>query len=134
MKMIDWDITASILEDKLGIPRQVLDYIAVKDILLLCSSGSSNATISQFLNTDLNYVVEVIEEVFLFQGWSEDLDINPYQILCSIYNQNYINPYIPFQLEVETIAPFYLEETVTRMFIVANTYYKIEKEMEKYWI
>lgn len=136
--MIDWDITASILEEKLSIPRKILDYISVRDIILLCASGSSNSSISVFLQTDLDFVCETIQDIFMSDGWAIDLDVNPYQILQTIKSFGYIEGvdgcYIPFKDEIRAVAPYYSEEEVVRMFIVADRYLKIEDELEKYWV
>jgi len=137
MRMIDWDITSVILEEKLNIPRKILDYISIRDIILLCASGSSNQSIAQFLQTDLEFVCEVVASTFMTEGWKEDLDINPYQILKTIQDYGYIEgvegTYIPFKEEIQTVTPYYSEEEIVRMFIVSDRYLHIEKEMEIWW-
>ena len=134
MKMIDWDITATILEEKLNIPRQILDYISIRDIILLCASGSSNQSIALFLQTDLDFVCEIVSSTFLFSGWEKDLDINPYQILKNILDAEYEKAYLSFVEEVKLMTPYYGESEITKMFIVADKYFKIEQEMERWWI
>lgn len=126
--MVDWDYLKTLLEDKLGIPGNVLDYIAVKDILQLCASGSSNQNISRFTNVDLDYVTSTIREFLLFDGWIDDCDLNPYMTYQSCQGV-----YSDFEREILLLYPFYTKNAIMQMYSAANLYKLIEDKMEEYW-
>ena len=129
MRLVDWDYLRTLLEEKLNIPGEILDYIAVKDILQLCASGSSNANIARFTNVEIEYVEQTLKEFFHFEGWRDDCDLNPfvlYKTCDGIWED--------FEKEVTILYPYYTELEKTKLYLIASTYSKIEQDTEKYWI
>lgn len=129
MRLIDWDYTKKLLEEKLNIPGKIIDYIAVKDILQLCASGSSNENISRFTDADVRYVSKTILEFFKFPGWSVDCECNPYQIFKSCDND-----WESFVKEIEILYPQYSITKIEQMFSICEIFIEIEEETEKYWV
>lgn len=56
---------------------QLLDYIAVYDIIRLVVSGTSNRDIAEILNESEDYIESVSLEFLDFSGYKENLDFSP---------------------------------------------------------
>lgn len=132
MKYVDWNYLKILLEERLNIPGRVLDTIAVKDILQLCASGSSNENISKVTEADLEYVVDVLREFLLFFGWTIDCDLNPLTLYNSLVDDLY--SFDLFEREINILYPYYTKEEIMQMYQVAHLYKQIEDEMEKFWV
>ena len=78
--MNDWDYIKEFYKEHFGIDNWVVEMMANRDILLLCASGASNKTISNFLDISEGEIELVIKEAFDFIGWEQDLSCNPYKI------------------------------------------------------
>jgi len=129
MIISDWELIRQLLGVKLGIPEKILDYIAVRDILVLCTSGGSNETICRFLKLGDTYVSNVIHEYLDFDGWVSDLDYNPKALyeLCK-------GDIIDYNNEVyKTTKRSYPVEFVTYTFARVSIFSKLEEELEIYW-
>lgn len=72
----EWELLRNSLSALSGVKPQLLDYIAVYDILKLCAEGKCNTIISNELNEDIPYIQSVLEEFFQFSGFHKDLDFN----------------------------------------------------------
>lgn len=89
MENIEWQTVQEFYKEHFGTDLWLLEMMANRDILLLCASGSSNYTISTFLDVSTDEIELVIKEVFKFPGWELDLPMNPYSIFKSFVNENY---------------------------------------------
>lgn len=130
----DWGKILDYIESTIHVPRQIIELIAVKDILALCASGVSNIKISTFLETDEEYVSSVLSEFLGFNGWKEDLDFNPYSIYTNLVSNGYLG-IDNFEREIKTISPFYSSDRSTNevMYNVCKDLYEIEREVEDKW-
>lgn len=132
MKKIDWDLVANVLAERLKMPRKVLDYIAVKDILTLCASGISDKEIGKFLDTDEAYVSEVIGTYLKTSGWQSNLDINPYMIFKTLLQHGY-GSLDMFCKEINILSPVTTLSQIIKMYNIVNSVITIENEMEVFW-
>jgi hypothetical protein len=76
---LNWNYIKEFYKEHFGIDSWVVELLANRDILLLCSSGASDRTISTFLDIEEEEVVLVIKESFDFHGWEVDIPLNPYK-------------------------------------------------------
>ena len=77
-----WNEIKQFYVDSFGISPELVDLLADNDIITMCVSGSSNATISKNLDIEVESVNTVILTILDFTGWKYDMSINP----LSIYN------------------------------------------------
>lgn len=123
-----WLKIKDILKGLLGVPEQVLDYVAVEEILKLCASGLSNETISRQLNMDEFYVEDVLDEFFEFDGWEVDLDVNPWFIYKKdVRNQS------AFEYRVNTLTDLMDDLKMKEAYHVCSMYQRIREEIDKYY-
>jgi len=76
----DWDVVKEFYKEKFGLGEKLVELNANYTILLMCASGAGNESISKFLDIPIRSIELVLNEVFDFTGWTEDLKINPYKI------------------------------------------------------
>jgi len=118
-----WELIRAIHSDKTGIPPNVVDYIAVRDILFSCISGISNKSIADFFHMDEEYVREVIEEFFDTSGLSVDLPVRPY----FFYKQDMSGSEFADKLS-EYLDP----SSIMDMYLACAMFDKIKEEIIKY--
>jgi hypothetical protein len=74
---------------------QLLDYIAVYDIIRLVVSGTSNRDISEILNETEDYIESVVLEFLEFSGYKENLDFSPILQYQRLINKGKQYPFFP---------------------------------------
>lgn len=79
MENIEWKTIQEFYKEHFGTEMWLIEMLANRDILLLCASGASNTSISNFLDIPVDEIELVIKEAFEFPGWNTDLPINPYK-------------------------------------------------------
>lgn len=125
----DWKLIRLANEKYLRIPPEISDYIAVKDILRLCSYGLSNNTIARRLDMSPKYVEETLEHYFEFPGWGEDLEFNPYYI----YSRRR-RSFEAFSREIESIIAVTLPfEFFLTTFFICRLYDEITEKLTKFY-
>jgi hypothetical protein len=72
-----WYQIVEIYKEKFHTNEEIINLIAVKDILKLSVSGLSNATIANHYDFDIEYVQSVLKEFLGFTGWDRDVDFSP---------------------------------------------------------
>lgn len=115
----NWEVIQKIYKELFGVEPEVINFIAVKDILRLCCYGMSSKRISSELFVGEEYVTDVLIEYFDFGGWEETLEINP----LSLYNST-----IEFSDFVKYIEDF-AEDSINKNLIHAA--YEMCKKYEK---
>jgi hypothetical protein len=80
MNSPNWNKVKEFYKKSFGIDGWVVEVLANLDILVLCASGSSNKSISNYTELPESEVKEVILQTFSFTGWEVDLPFNPYKI------------------------------------------------------
>lgn len=83
-----WELIKKFYKQKYGYSDSLIEYIAVRPIIIKSLSGESNITIS--LNTEYKAkeVEEILTNVLGFHGWEKDLEIN----FLAMYNNCGRNP------------------------------------------
>jgi len=78
MKNKNWKNLKDFYKNCFKIDGKVMEMLADYDVVLLCVSGLSNKTISNFLGICTSEVRKIIMKNLHFLGWEDDLDWNPY--------------------------------------------------------
>lgn len=120
-----WDYIKYLYKKYYNIPPQVVDKMACEYILELCANGNSNKKIANLLEEDEDYIKEIIQQYFHFEGWKLDLDINPYDVYNSMGKD--FNMYIK---SVSTISGIMNLAEVRKSFNICATLDKIRKEIK----
>lgn len=122
-----WRDVKEILQDLVGIPNEVLDYIAVQEVLKLCASGRGNTAIARQLGLEVKVVSDIVKEFFNFDGWDDDLDINPWFLYRKDpYNQS------GFEYRIRTLTKLIEDDIITLAYHACSVYGRILEEIEKY--
>ena len=138
MKEEKWNEIKQFYLDSFGISPDLVDLLADNDILVMCASGSSNKSISAHLDIDIRSIKEIIQSVYSFPGWEEDIEFNPLQIFNELLDSgDYL--FGDFKSSVtDQIDNFGLEPIRTGglriMFRVCKLYESISERLEKEWV
>jgi len=121
-----WEAVKQFYTEKFNIDPELVDLNSNYTILLMCASGASNKTISSFLDIPEHSIELILNEVFGFTGWFQDLDINPYKTYCKFYgDQDKCNEV--FWSDSRTIA-------LGTVFEMCKVMERIEKRLEDEWV
>lgn len=130
-----WSNLKEFYKTSFGFPEGLVELVSVMDILLLCVSGSSNKSIADFFGYDEFYVKRVLLEWLNFEGWRDDLILNPYKIyLKMVKNKTYdILDFIEeiFKVTEGRFAP--ITEVTTDMFKICQLYKRYEDTIKNEW-
>lgn len=125
----NWNLIRIANEKYLRIPPEVSDYIAIQDILRLCTYGLDNKSIARRLNVSFGYVRDTLMHFLEFRGWEQDLDFNPY----FIYDRNK-KSFKEFSHEIELITrrtqPF---DFLLSSFFICKLYDEINTKVSNYY-
>jgi hypothetical protein len=72
-----WDNVKGFYKEKFDIEPEIVELFCDFSVLLLCVSGSSNKSIANFLDMDIEEVRNINKKYIGFFGFDEDLPINP---------------------------------------------------------
>lgn len=113
--------------DMFKIPEDVVDLMAIEDILLFCVSGRSNSTISIFLSMDIPYIEKAISSVFVFNGFEKDLDFNCFSVYNTC-NKDY-------ETYAKMVAEKYIipTELIAFTFGMCHKFDEIERRINSYY-
>jgi hypothetical protein len=117
-----WEELKALYFKEFGISGEVLDYIAVFDILKLIALGMSNLNIGVRLHLDESYISEVAQEFYHFEGWKSDLAFYP--LLCYNKTNDYHN--------YKGIATTWNEKLIDLTWDICKRFCEIEREVLKY--
>ena len=106
---------------------RVVDLIAVYEILLFSVSGRSNLSISRYLDMDIDYVSDVLQEFLKFQGFEYDLDINPSCVFDRVTN------FDEFVEDIKLISPLSFDKEMILWYSVCNKFDSIRKEIDNFY-
>jgi hypothetical protein len=123
----DWIEFKRMYMSKFNASSQVVELIASWEILLFCASGRSNLSISRFLDMDVDYITEVIQDNLKFQGFEYDLDLNPSSIFSRIGN------FDEFVAEIKAVSPLAFDKELVLWYNVCNKFDSIRKEIDEFY-
>ena len=124
-----WEFTKDFYEKELGIPKEIVEYLAVIDVISLVASGHSNKTISNTLDRmSEDYIKSICEKFLSFGGWEQDLDVNTYFVY-----KNTGKTFDSFHVQVESITPFFTEAIIAKAFEVCKKFDFMKKEIGKHY-
>ena len=128
-----WEDVKRFYVKEFGVDPKLVDLVAMSDILLLSVSGSSNMSISRFLNVDQETVKEILSIVLEFSGWENDLDLNPYSIFINLLQNDQLTS-ANFVRETNSVNGLQKIDQVQQMFRVCSLYSDIERRIDQEWI
>lgn len=101
--------------------------MAVDSILRNSVSGISNAKIAYTLNLDENYIKGTLIEFLGFEGWEEDLDLNPWFVYRRAGGKE------SFEFEIKTLTKATKYDIIELMFNICERYARIRKEIDEHY-
>lgn len=127
-----WEDVKSFYTETFKVSPELVDLVAISDVLLMSVSGSSNTSISKFLDLDTQVVEEILDTALGFKGWENDLEFNPYQIYAFLKN---IDSVTEPNFKRECLAILGLPNaTVHLIFHLCKQYSDIEERIGEEWI
>ena len=123
--------------DSFGISPELVDLLADNDILVMCVSGSSNATISRNLDIEIESINTIILTILDFTGWKYDMGINPlsiYNDLAFVNNKGGYPLFKEFDAVITKKDPSIGEKDRKTMFRVCKLYDSISSRLDKEWV
>ena len=132
-----WEEVKKFYQDTFGIDSWAVEVMANLDILVLCASGASNKSISIFTDIGCDEVSGVIKQTFSFDGWEENLPINPY----SMYKE-FIHSTLPYSTSMYVVQirqlllpyPSFRHLDAEFIFTLCKTMDEIESRIYEEWI
>lgn len=99
--------------------------MAVDMILRDSVSGISNKKIAYKLNLDENYIKETLKEFLGFEGWEQDLDLNPWYVYRRTNGEE------SYGFEIKTLTSATECGIIELMYNICERYERIRKEVDK---
>lgn len=126
--MDTWELLKQIYVTRLGVDSDIVDYIAVHDIVELCCKGLSISTIVLETDFDEDYIKSVLKEFLDFEGFIQDIDFD-----CrKLYQRHRYNKYTYIYIGKNT-SPVVLDEDLHNAYRINVTLDIMEKEIDKYY-
>lgn len=130
-----WNIFLSAASEKIHVPEETLDFVAVMDILMLVVSGVCSSEIVEYYKDEyeLDYIESTTEKYLGFRTWSFTLEISPY----SIYEQLLVfkkNDEKTFHDEVRILNRKYTDSQIKQMYDCAVRFHLLTETKENFWI
>ena len=137
MKEEKWNEIKQFYMNSFGISPELVDLLADNDILVMCVSGSSNATISRNLDIEIESINTIILTILDFTGWKYDMGINPlsiYNDLAFVKNKGGYPLFKEFDAVITKKDPSIGEKDRKTMFRVCKLYDSISSRLDKEWV
>lgn len=130
-KQSDWEVVKDFYVTTFNVSDSLVELVANSEILHMCVTGASNTSISETLDVDVQDVMSVIKAIYDFDGWVDDLGLNPYKIFEHLRNTGSYQ-YKDFKDAVSEYSSE--EDEVKNMFRSCRTYEKIKINIDNNWI
>ena len=139
MSSLSWEVIKEFYLKEFGIDEWLVEMYANLDILCLCASGVSFRDISVFLEVPISEVKTVANSVFEFDGWEEEIPVNPLYVFKSYKGvQSSVEHFMEFDKEIK----FHLSKwngkfadvKTEKLFYICETYLDIEERIRNEWI
>lgn len=127
MESKHWKLIQLINQGTTGIPPNILDIIAVKDILYHCVCGYSVEDISVTLDMDESYILEVIKDFLNFSGWEKSLRVSPYRLYRTSSED-----IESFRKTFTLVGQIKDREIISSAYTICYRYDKLKEELQKY--
>lgn len=123
-----WEKFRKYYAELFGITLELVDCLAVYDVLRMCACGYANYRIARKTKLDIQYIEETLFTYFDFYGWNFDLDFSP----IALYNRSNDN-IVYFEQEIRMVSNRTDERFINRMFEVCQRFSKIKMEVEDFY-
>jgi hypothetical protein len=123
-----WKEFSEYIKKYLDIDKKLLDLLAVDSLLHACVAGLSNKTISNKFNCNIKYIENVLKSFLDFKGWTNDLDLNIYNIFISSEGN-----YNTFSMHIDTLSSLFTNDIKLIAFNICSQYKEIERIVDKYY-
>jgi hypothetical protein len=123
-----WEVFTEYVYNRFGISKEILDYIAVNDILLCCVAGLGNNTISMKYKLSADYVSDVLKEFLDFDGWEHDLDVNTffiYETSGTLFES--------FKMMIELTTKLLTDNEIENAYRICKLYTKIKERIDDFY-
>lgn len=106
-----WELIQTLYKSKFGTEPEVIDFIAVQDVLRLCCYGLTTEQISSELFVEEGYVISILEEYYNFSGWTKKMKIDLYSLYRSTVDfddfENYLVNFASGNVKAESMRHAY---------------------------
>lgn len=124
-----WEFTKDFYEKELGIPKEIVEYIAIIDVVSLVASGHSIKTISNTIEgMNEDYIKAICKKFLSFDGWEQDLDVNIYFVY-----KNTGKVFMNFSVQIDNVSPFFTNTVICQAFEVCKKFDFMKKEIGKHY-
>jgi hypothetical protein len=124
----NWEIFRKYYSELFGVSLELVDILAVYDVLRMCACGYANYRISKKTKLDIFYIEETLLTYYDFYGWNFDLDFSP----IALYNRSNDN-INRFEEEIRMTSNRVDEGFIKRMFEISQRFTKIKGEVEEFY-
>lgn len=131
-----WDAVVKFYAENFGISSELVELMAVHDILKLCATGSTNKQIADYLGEDVSEVSRIIQKYYdNFDGWPIELKVNPYSIMSDVLDVwEGLPRFDAFRTEVLTRDRTCNEFEVYFMYDVSKVCHDLERRLRNEWV
>lgn len=123
-----WELIKQMYKKNYDMTEDIVDFIAVYDILDECCQGFSRSSIALHLDFDEEYIKETIKDFLFFDGFEHDIMFNP----KDLYRRYKYNKY----LYISNAAKFDVsltEKDCAELYRINQRLGRIEKAMFDYY-
>lgn len=124
----NWEQIKSLISKRLYAPSDILDKIAVYDILVRAVSGFSNKDIAISLEIPEEYIQPAIVKFLFHYGFREKLDYSPID-----YYKKHMGNSTRFIEEIMDLDPELELPDIHAMIRMCESYEKIREEIDEYY-
>jgi len=124
----NWELFKRYYSDLFDTSLELVDYLAVYDILRLCAYGYSNYKIERYTKIELSYIEDTLLTYYDFCGWACDLDFSP----IALYNRSKGN-FIYYEQEIRMICDKINKRLLKRTFDISKRFNDIKKEVDEFY-
>lgn len=122
----NWCETSKLIARFFGTTVELIDHIAVYEVLEMCLFGKSNQHISDKLDLHVNCVEEILFEYLNFIGFTETLEISPIIVFEKYQNQD------TFSGAMFCYSDFD-DQMITKLFNGCVRLKEMKKEIDRYY-
>lgn len=122
----DWCSTSKLIARFFGTTAEIIDCIAVYEVIEMCLFGKSNKEISEKLDLDIVCVSEILLEYINFSGFEDTEEVSPIIVFEKYQNQD------TFSGAMFCYSDF-SDQMITKLFNGCVRLKEMKKEIDNYY-